>query len=136
MNAHKVLIIDDDETLLQLVEGVLGECDFETVLAEDGETGLEKAQEEKPNAILLDQNMPGINGNEVLQKLKQNPETKNIPILMLTGDNNISDVAKSLELGAQDYIVKPFNNENLITRVKNVLPQDHSSSDSKSADDS
>ncbi len=121
MNTAKILVIDDDQTILDIVESVLEEYKFDTILANNGEDGLNKAKTEKPNAILLDRKMPGISGNEVLKRLKKDEKTQNIPVVMLTGDNNVNDVAKSLELGAQDYIVKPFNNENLIMRVKNAL---------------
>ncbi len=121
MQDKKILVIDDDLTLLSVVKSVLREREFTALLAENGEDGLTKAQSEKPHAILLDRKMPGISGNEVLRQLQKNPETQNIPVVMLTGDNNISEVAKSLELGAEDYIVKPFDNENLIVRLKNVL---------------
>ena len=121
MAPAKILVIDDDETILEIVKNVLDKRDFDTILAENGETGFQKAQTESPDAILLDRKMPGMNGNDVLKKLKRTPATSQIPVVMLTGDNNITDVTKSLELGAEDYIVKPFNNENLIIRIKNVL---------------
>ncbi|MCB9983240.1 MAG: response regulator [Rhodospirillales bacterium] len=117
----KILVIDDDQTILEIIDGVLDANSFQCLKAIDGEKGIAAAKTEKPQAILLDRKMPGLNGNDVLKQLKNDPETKDIPIVMLTGENNISDVAKFLELGAQDYIVKPFNNENLITRLKNVL---------------
>jgi len=121
MNSKKILIIDDDETLLNIVETILQKHDFESITALNGEEGLTFAHSEKPDVILLDRKMPGISGNEVLKRLKKQPETQHIPVVMLTGDNNITEVSKSLDLGAQDYIVKPFNNENLIARIKNVL---------------
>ena len=121
MNTKKILVIDDDETILKTVQSVLEKSQFHTITAINGEDGLHEATSKKPDAILLDRKMPGLSGNAVLKKLKQDPETQNIPVVMLTGDNNISEVAKSLELGAQDYIVKPFNHENLIVRLKNVL---------------
>jgi len=121
MDTKTILAIDDDPTILEIVDGVLSNHKFECLKAINGEEGLKLAKSEKPHAILLDRKMPGIDGNEVLRRLKKTPETQEIPVVMLTGDNNISDVSKSLELGAQDYIVKPFNNENLIVRIKNVL---------------
>lgn len=121
MSSKKILVIDDDQTILEIVENILTQYEFEPILANNGEDGLNKAEEHQPHTILLDRKMPNLSGIEVLKKLKKNSETKNIPVVMLTGDNNINEVAKSLELGADDYIVKPFNNENLIMRVKNVL---------------
>ena len=121
MTNKTILAIDDDPTLLSLVQNVLEQSGFTVILAENGEIGLDKAQNETPDAVLLDRKMPGLTGNEVLKALKENETTKNIPVLILTGDNNIKDLSMSLELGAKDYIVKPFNNENLIKRLKNVL---------------
>lgn len=121
MKSRKILVIDDDETLLKIVESVLTSSEFTVLKTLEGEKGLKMARAEKPDAILLDRKMPGISGNEVLEQLKNDEETKHIPVLMLTGDNNITEVSKSLDLGAQDYIVKPFDNENLIVRLKNIL---------------
>lgn len=121
MNSKIILVIDDDLTLLSIVESVLEAYSFNVITAENGEDGIEKAKTHTPNAILLDRKMPGLSGQDVLKTLKKDPKTKDIPVVMLTGDNNVSDVAKSLELGASDYIVKPFDNENLLMRIKNVL---------------
>ena len=121
MQSKNILAIDDDEIVLKLVESVLKKFQFEVLTALDGKSGIEIAKEHRPHAILLDRKMPGLNGNETLKKLKKDINTANIPVLMLTGDNNIAEVAKSLELGADDYIVKPFNAENLIARLKNVI---------------
>lgn len=121
MSAKNILVIDDDKTLHDIVEKTLNEYGFKALRAYDGKEGLSAAQKENVDAILLDRQMPGLNGNDVLKTLKNKDETANIPVLMLTSDNAIIDVAESLELGANDYIVKPFDNENLIIRLKNVL---------------
>ena len=121
MQSKRILVIDDDEIVIKLVESVLKKFQFEVLTAFDGESGIEIAKEKHPDAILLDRKMPGLNGNDTLKILKKDINTANIPVLMLTGDNNIAEVAKSLELGADDYIVKPFNPENLIARLKNVI---------------
>lgn len=117
----KILVIDDDQTILKMVQGILKKYDFETIMAETGQDGLETAKTAKPDAILLDFKMPGLNGYEALKQLKKDPLTTDIPVVILTGNNSISEVGRSLELGASDYIVKPFNNENLVMRIKNVL---------------
>ncbi|MCB1722052.1 MAG: response regulator [Rhodospirillales bacterium] len=121
MSKKKILVIDDNQTTLHIIDDVLHTHNFECIKANNGENGIEAAKTQKPNAILLDREMPGLNGQEVLKLLKKDEKTKNIPVIMLTGGNNINDVAKFLEAGAQDYIVKPFNNENLIMRLKNVI---------------
>lgn len=119
----KILVIDDDLTILEIVKNVLIKCNFDTATAENGEEGLEVIKTENPDAILLDNKMPGLSGYDVLKQLKKNSATKNIPVIMLTGENSITEVAKSLDLGASDYIVKPFDNENLVVRIKNVIQQ-------------
>ncbi len=121
MPEQKILIIDDEATTLEIVSKILKNSDFECITAVNGEDGLKKAQEEQPAAILLDQMMPGIGGDDVLQELKNNDATKKIPVIMLTAKNNINDVSKSLELGAEDYMVKPFDKDGLIIRLQKVL---------------
>lgn len=121
MKSKSILVIDDDEVVIKLVESTLKKYQFEVLTATDGQSGIETAKTHHPDAILLDRNMPELNGNETLKILKKDINTANIPVLMLTGDNNIAEVAKSLELGADDYIVKPFNPENLLARLKNVI---------------
>ena len=116
-----VLVIDDDETLQAIVQAALEEHGFEYTYAMNGEDGLKSLEDEKPDLILLDRKMPGLDGNEVLQKIKENPDTKDIPVIMLTGENAISEVSVSLKLGASDYMVKPFDNVNLIVRIKHVI---------------
>ncbi len=118
---NKILIIDDDETIPAIVKSLLAPSGFEVSSALDGETGIQKAHTEKPDAILLDQKMRGMSGHDVLKVLKKEEATQSIPVLMITGDNNLRQLALSIDLGAKDYILKPFNNTNLAMRVHNVL---------------
>ena len=121
MSTQTILVIDDDETTQELVEAVLEKHGFDYIRAMDGPEGLEKLSENEIDGILLDRIMPEMDGNEVLEKIKDDDKTSEIPVIMLTGENMISDVSISLQLGARDYIVKPFSHENLIVRLKNAL---------------
>lgn len=116
-----ILVIEDDKTTRILTEGMLKKNGFTVTCASDGQEGLDTAQKEPPSAILLDRIMPGMDGNEVLTRLKNDPQTRKIPVIMLTGSSAIKDVTSSLELGADDYIVKPFDEENLIVRLKKTI---------------
>ena len=117
----KVLAIDDDSTIIQMVEAVLTRCGYTALTACDGPSGIEKAQLERPHAIILDRNMPGQDGHQVLMELKADDRTRAIPVIMLTGDQRVSDVQASLDLGAVDYIVKPFDVQDFAQRVEKVL---------------
>lgn len=117
----KVLVIDDDETVLVQVEKILSDHDYTPICARSGKSGIEKAQSENPALIILDRRMPEMDGNETLTQLKAHETTHDIPVIMLTGDNAIADVSKSFELGALDYIVKPFDQDNFLIRLKKAL---------------
>jgi len=113
----KVLIIDDSKLITLFGKDVLSGVGHEVITAEDGESGIEKAKKEKPDVILLDVIMPGIDGYEVCQRLKADPDTKDIAIIMFTSRDEPTDKIKGLELGAQDYVTKPFDPGELIARV-------------------
>lgn len=117
----KILIIDDDETILMQVEQILEQDNYSPLCVNNGEEGLEKASTELPRVIVLDRRMPEMDGNETLIQLKADNTTKNIPVIMLTGDSQISDIQTSFDLGAEDYIVKPFDKDNFLLRLKRVL---------------
>ena len=117
----KILIIDDDETILMQVEKILTKNGYNPVCVNSGKEGLQKAFTEKPDVIILDRRMPEMDGNETLIELKADEYTKNIPVMMLTGDNRIEDVSSSLELGAVDYVVKPFDQDNFLMRLEKAL---------------
>lgn len=122
-NQGKILVIDDDDTILMQIEQILEQSSYTSVCARDGKAGLEKAGSEQPDAIILDRRMPEMDGNETLIQLKADETTKHIPVIMLTGDSRITDISTSLELGALDYIVKPFDIDNFLMRLGKVLNQ-------------
>lgn len=121
MPAEKILVIDDDKTIREMLQDILERHGLSTICAANGQDGLKDAIRETPDAIILDRIMPGMDGNEVLQLLKQNDKTKHIPVMILTGKQSSQDISSSLQLGATDYIVKPFDEGNLIVRIKNLL---------------
>ncbi len=122
MSHEKILIIEDESAIRELIQMNLEMNGFSNVsAAADGETGLKKAQETIPDLILLDLMLPGIDGLMVCRKLMAKPETAKIPIIMLTAKSEESDIVLGLELGASDYITKPFSNKILISRVRAQL---------------
>ncbi len=116
-----VLIADDDPLLVQLLEYKLSNRGFRAISVGDGDAALAMAQKERPDLIVLDGMMPGLDGFEVLRRLKESPETEGIPVVMLTGRKQEKDVVNGLSLGAEDYLIKPFSPEELITRIEKAL---------------
>ena len=117
----KILVVDDDLTILMQVEEILRQSGYVPICVNNGAEALEKAEAEQPCLIVLDRRMPEMDGNEVLIMLKAEEATKNIPVIMLTGDTQMTDIATSLELGAVDYVVKPWDHDNFVARVKKAL---------------
>ena len=105
--AEKILIIDDDLDTLRLVGLMLQRQGYQITAATNGELGLEKAFEEKPDLILLDIMMPGMDGYEVTRRLRAKPETVDTPILMFTAKTQLDDKVAGFEVGADDYLTKP-----------------------------
>jgi len=116
-----ILVVDDDSDLLKLLSTMLGQEGFRVLTAENGDTAIKKVKDELPHLLILDVQMPMINGLEVCKTLKQDEQTRNIPIIMLTGRADEIDRVVGLELGAEDYIVKPFSVREMILRVTKVL---------------
>lgn len=117
----KILLVDDEiDTLLPLKRSLEVE-DYIIVGAGNGPEALIKAKTEIPDIILLDLMMPEMDGYEVCEKLKKDPMTKNIPVIMLTAKDAVRDKVKGLDIGADDYVTKPFNLNELKARVKSVL---------------
>jgi len=118
--ANKVLIVDDDSDILDFLIDILKD-DISMSFAPNGAKALEIANTLKPDLILLDVDMPDLNGFEVCQLLKDNPVTQNIPVIFLTAMNKEQDLKEGLRLGAVDYITKPFDPDIVIAKVKNQL---------------
>src|SRR4028119_612044 len=117
-----VLIVDDERMLVETISYNLQKAGFETIAAFDGESALKQARENKPDLIVLDVMLPKISGWEVCRALRHDPENRTAaPILMLTARGEESDKVIGLELGADDYLVKPFGMRELIARVRALL---------------
>ena len=119
--SKKVLVADDESDVLNLVCNNLKSAGFTPLQAEDGPTALEQAKAQMPALIVLDLMLPGMSGLEVCKALKAEPATKNIPILMLTAKAEEVDRILGFELGADDYMTKPFSPRELVLRVQSVL---------------
>jgi len=118
----KILIVDDEQAIAQLFEQALKQAGYEVVISSNGKDGVEKATSEKPDLILLDQILPDINGNQVLQKLKSQDETKSIPVAIISNFNHDGMVDEAMKLGASDYILKyQISPLDLVEKVKNIL---------------
>jgi DNA-binding response OmpR family regulator len=120
---NSVLLVEDEEHIRLVVEYNLKREGFEVYSAEDGLSALEIARKIIPDIILLDWMLPGMNGLEVLTELKHDERTKHIPVFMLTAKGMASDVARALEMGADDYITKPFNPRQLGETIKKKLEE-------------
>ncbi len=117
----KILVVDDEPEAIELLVFNLEQAGFEVLSAADGTEALQKARAEQPALIVLDLMMPEMDGLEVCRILKRAPETANIPIIMLTAKAAEVDRVVGLELGADDYVTKPFSPRELVLRVKKVL---------------
>jgi len=121
MPKEKILVVDDEKDIVELLRFNLGKEGFRTISACEGEDALKLAKKELPDLIILDLMLPGIDGLEVCRILKRDPATFSIPIIMLTAKGEEADIVTGLELGADDYIAKPFRVKEIIARIKAVL---------------
>ena len=117
----EILVIEDDRDITESLEYNFKKEGFKVAKAHDGIAGLKMAEEKHPALVILDLMLPGIEGLEVCRRIKRNPKTASIPIIMLTAKGTETDKVAGLEVGADDYIVKPFSVKELIARVKTVL---------------
>ena len=116
-----VLIVDDERDLVRLLEFNLQEAGFETAAAYAGEEALQKARQRIPDLIVLDLMLPDIPGNEVCRQLKASPRTRHVPVLMLTARTEEVDRVVGFEVGADDFVTKPFSVRELVLRVRAIL---------------
>lgn len=121
MAKEKILVVDDEEDIVELVRYNLSREGYQTLSAETGEKALRLARTEKPDLIVLDLMLPGMDGLEVTRAMKGDAELRRIPIVMLTAKGEEPDIVAGLELGADDYIVKPFSTGVLVARVRAAL---------------
>ena len=121
MPDRTVLVVDDDPVILKLLEVNFEMEGFSVITAGDGDEGLHAIREQRPDAVVLDIMMPKLNGLEVLEAARADPATKNVPIVLLSAKAQASEVQRGLDLGADDYVTKPFDPIDLVERVNAVL---------------
>jgi DNA-binding response OmpR family regulator len=119
--AGKVLIADDEPSIVTSLEFLMRGCDYEVRVARDGEEALRMAEEFRPDVLLLDVMMPLCDGFEVCRRLRRNPATRGVRILMLTAHGRGAEMERGLALGADAYITKPFSNKDLVAKVQGLL---------------
>ena len=116
-----VLIVDDSPTELHVFQKMLEKNGFATLLATDGEEGLEKARAERPDIVLMDVVMPGMNGFQAIRRMTRSPETADIPVIMVTTKDQETDKIWGIRQGAADYLVKPVSEKELVAKINAVL---------------
>ena len=119
--AAKILSVDDSRTIRMIVTRAFRPYDATVIEASNGEEGLAVAAREKPDLIVLDITMPVMDGVTMLNRLRENPELKNTPVIMLTAESGRENVAQIAKLGARDYLVKPFQEEQLLEKAGRIL---------------
>ena len=121
MTAKRVLVIDDDESILELMKEYLGVLEIEALTANNGKDGLEKVRAEKPDAVLLDVMMPDMSGSDVAEMLKEDPETADIPVIFLTGLAGREDTEMSPR-GGYNFLSKALTGEEFMAKLREFLP--------------
>ncbi len=121
MPREKILVVEDEADILELIDYKLSQEGFQVLQAADGELALEQARSQDPDLILLDIMLPGLDGLEVCRRLKRDAVTEDMPIIFVSAKGEESDVVTGLELGADDYLTKPFSPRELAARVRAVL---------------
>jgi two-component system cell cycle response regulator len=117
----KILVVDDEPDYLSTIRCRLEWNNYEVVVAANGQEGLEKALSEHPALVLLDTNMPVMNGHEMLERLRRDPDLKDTPVIMVTALCDADDIAKVTSLGVLDYVAKPFNFAQLMEKIEKAL---------------
>ncbi len=121
MPRARVLVVEDEADILEVIQYNLAREGYKVLTSRDGDDGLAKIRKESPDLVLLDLMLPGTEGLEVCRRLKQDPVTRSIPIIIVTAKGEESDVVLGLGVGADDYVTKPFSPKELVARVKAVL---------------
>ncbi len=120
-----ILVVDDNEQNLELLQAYLEDIHCRTIPARDGIEALEIIKKSKPDLVLLDVMMPKMSGFEVCRRIKNNPQTADLPVIMVTALNELGDIERAIESGTDDFLSKPVNKLELVTRVKTMLKLKH-----------
>jgi len=118
-----ILIVDDSPTELHLFQNMLEKGGFDTLVADSGEEGVRQAEASRPDCILMDVVMPGMNGFQATRKITQDPRTSNIPVIMITTKDQETDKIWGMRQGAVEYIVKPIGQKDLVAKINSVMSQ-------------
>lgn len=121
MKRPRILIVDDEDDIRDILKITLSEEDYEVIEAADGNEGLKAAQTKSPDLVILDYKMPYIDGREVCRRLKKDILLRHLPIIMLTGKGDLMDKVEGIDAGADDYIVKPFEPKELLARIRMII---------------
>ena len=121
MTGSRILIVDDEPDILELVQYNLAQAGYRVVTAKSGEEAMARVSTDRPDLVVLDLLLPGVDGLQLCQTLKHNPHTAAVPVLMLTAKSEEADIVTGFELGADDYLTKPFSPRVLLARVKALL---------------
>ena len=121
----KVLVVDDNQQNLELLQAYLEDVDCQAIPARDGLEALEIVAKEPPDLILLDVMMPKMSGFEVCKRIKNDPKTTDIPVIMVTALNEFGDIERAIDSGTDDFLSKPVNKLELLTRIKTMLKLKH-----------
>ena len=124
MSPSRILVADDDSTIRRFIVTLLSDRGYEILEAADGEQAYKVAEHAKPDLMLLDLIMPFRDGFDVLQDLKRSPETASIPVIIMSVKDREEEIVKGLNMGADDYVVKPFNSLELVARVRKILERE------------
>ncbi len=123
MSRKKILMVDDAATILMMEKMFLSREPYDLITAKDGQEAVEKAESERPDLILMDIVMPKMNGFEAVQKIRENEATKLIPIIMVTTRGEEDNMEKGYKNGCNDYVTKPINGPELLTKIRNFLEE-------------
>lgn len=134
MKTDKIVVIEDEEDILEVISYNLRREGYEVTTSTSGEDGLAKIERSAPNLVILDLMLPEIDGLDLCRKLKSDPVTQSIPVIMVTARGEESDVVLGLGMGADDYVIKPFSPKELVARVKAVLRRSRSAPEKERKD--
>jgi twitching motility two-component system response regulator PilH len=121
LQGRSILIVDDSPTQLHILKGYLEEAGCEVLMADNGEMGIKQARANKPDLVLMDVVMPGLNGFQATRLLSRDPETNRIPIIMVTTKDQDTDKTWALRQGARDYLIKPVEKDELLAKISEAL---------------
>jgi len=121
--SQRILVVEDHEDNRQILRDLLSAAGYDTIKAHDGEQALEKVVASRPDLILMDIQLPGIDGYEVTRRIKDDPASASVPIIAVTSYALIGDAAKARAAGCDDYVAKPFSPRQLLAKIREYLPQ-------------